>query len=92
MNIKTAYFEITNQCNLNCATCYNRSGINKEHLEISVTKLNESINMLSAYGLERVLISGGEPTLHSDFDNVLELVNESPFLSFGIVTNGTVRV
>lgn len=90
MNIKTAYFEITNQCNLNCATCYNRSGLSKERLEISATKLTESIKILSAYGLERVLISGGEPTLHSDFENVLDLVNENPSLSFGIVTNGTV--
>ena len=90
MNVKSAYFEITNQCNLNCTTCYNRSGLNTERLEVSVEKLRESINILSLYGLKRVLISGGEPTLHSDFDRVLEFVNEYLSLSFGIVTNGTV--
>ena len=90
MNIKTAYFEITNQCNLNCITCYNRSGANKERLEISPEKLRTGIEILSVYGLSRVLISGGEPTLHSDFDMILELVGEYPYLSFGIVTNGTV--
>ena len=27
MNIKTVYIEITNRCNLNCRTCYDRSGL-----------------------------------------------------------------
>ena len=91
MNIKTAYFEITNQCNLNCMTCYNRSGANKERLEISPEQLRSSIERLSVYELERILIAGGEPTLHSDFDEILNLVDKYSHLSFGIVTNGTIH-
>lgn len=91
MIIKTVYFEITNQCNLNCVTCYNRSGMNANCIEISVGQLKNSIKILSKYGLERVLISGGEPILHSDFNNILDIVTEYPQFSFGIVTNGTVH-
>jgi len=91
MIIKSAYFEITNKCNLNCATCYNRSGLNAECVEISAAQLKNSIDILSKYGLKRVLISGGEPALHSEFIKILDLVNEYPKLSFGIVTNGTLH-
>ena len=34
MKVKTVYVEITNQCNLNCRTCYNRSGLNRERREL----------------------------------------------------------
>ena len=91
MTVKSAYFEITNQCNLNCATCYNRSGMNTAYAEISAAQMRSSIEILSKYGLEHVFISGGEPALHSEFDGILELVNEYQMLSFGIVTNGTVH-
>ena len=39
MNIRTVYVEITNQCNLNCRTCYNRSGLNRTRREISAEEL-----------------------------------------------------
>jgi radical SAM protein with 4Fe4S-binding SPASM domain len=89
MKIKVAYFEITNICNLNCRTCYNRSGLNKQRREIPAAQLRESIDILLPLGLQRVLISGGEPTLHAEFDDILDLINAYPQLSFGIVTNGT---
>lgn len=91
MKIKVAYFEITNTCNLNCQTCYNSSALAKERLEISPTQLRHGINTLLPLGLQRVLISGGEPALHSQFESILHLVDEYPQLSFGIVTNATVH-
>ncbi|MCI9414636.1 MAG: radical SAM protein [Clostridiales bacterium] len=89
MRVKVVYVEITNQCNLNCRTCYNRSGLNRERKEISAARLEGIIERFLPLGLERFLISGGEPTLHTEFDDVLALVDRYPQLSFGIVTNGT---
>lgn len=89
MNIKTVYIEITNKCNLNCRTCYNRSGLNSKRKEISKNQLEDIIKLFSQYGLERLLLSGGEPTLHTEFDEILDLVDKYPEISFGIVTNGT---
>ena len=91
MKVTVAYFEITNACNLNCTTCYNRSGLNKECVEISFNQLRRSIDILLPLGLQRVLISGGEPTLHTEFESILDLIHEYPELSFGVVTNGTVH-
>lgn len=89
MKISTAYIEITNQCNLNCATCYNRSGMNREKHELSVSQIEGVISSLVSLGARRFLLSGGEPTLHSEFDKVLSLVDKYSEISFGIVTNAT---
>ncbi|MBO5968541.1 MAG: radical SAM protein [Clostridia bacterium] len=89
MNIKTVYIEITNRCNLNCRTCYNRSGLNKKTQELSINQIEHIISLFSTYGAKRFLFSGGEPSLHSDFDRLLELIRTHPELSFGFVTNGT---
>lgn len=89
MRIKTIYTEITNQCNLNCATCYNRSGQNMKRLELSIAEINHIIQCFLPYGLQRFLLSGGEPTLHSQFDELLDLIQHYPQINFGIVTNGT---
>ena len=89
MNIKTVYIEITNRCNLNCRTCYNRSGLNRHTEEISVEQLEQIIETTSRYGANRFLFSGGEPSLHSRFHEVLNLIDRYPQYSFGFVTNGT---
>lgn len=89
MTVKTVYIEITNRCNFNCRTCYNRSGLNRETLEISAAKIQDIISLFSSYGAKRFLFSGGEPTLHSEFDRILELIENRSDLSFGIVTNGS---
>lgn len=89
MNVKTVYVETTNICNLNCRTCYNRSGLNKICKEISKEQLQDIINLFAPLGMSRFLISGGEPTLHSEFEKILDLIDKYPELSFGVVTNGT---
>ena len=91
MNIKTVYFEITNRCNLNCLTCYNRSGLNRETNEISVAQLETAMKNFEKYGANRFLFSGGEPLLHSDFNSLLKLIDRYPNFSFGFVTNGTIH-
>lgn len=89
MNIKTVYIEITNQCNFNCRTCYNRSGHNLNTEEISLQDIQQIISLFSKYGVQRFLLSGGEPTLHSEFDAILDMIESRTDLSFGIVTNGS---
>ncbi len=91
MTVHSIYLEITNQCNLNCRTCYNRSGINRERKEISPKQTEQIIQTFLPDGLQRVLFSGGEPTLHTQFEQILRLIDRYPALSFGLVTNGTVH-
>jgi len=89
MKIETVYVEITNLCNLNCRTCYNRSGLNRITKEISPNQLEYIYLRFQPYGMKRLLISGGEPSLHSKFHEILALADKYPDLTLGIVTNGT---
>ncbi|MBE6693915.1 MAG: radical SAM protein [Ruminococcaceae bacterium] len=91
MKFKTVYTEITNRCNLNCATCYNRSGLNRLTQEMSLEQIKHIMKLGSDYGATRFLFSGGEPSLHSNFHGLLELIDRYPQFSFGFVTNGTVH-
>ncbi len=92
MRITSAYFEITNQCNLNCITCYNRSGLNHERLELSVAQITQTIERLAAeFDCHSFSFAGGEPLLHSEIDSLLTYVLAHPEYQFSFVTNGTVH-
>ena len=88
----SAYFEITNQCNLNCITCYNRSGLNRLRKELSVAQLTQIIDRLySEFGCTAFSFAGGEPLLHSELNALLIYTQNHPEFNFSFVTNGTVH-
>lgn len=89
MRVKSVYAEITNRCNLNCATCYNRSGLNSECKEMPVEEIEKIVTLFRPLGLEKLHLSGGEPTLHSEFDRILDFANTYPDVIFSVTTNGT---
>ena len=91
MKIDSAYIEITNACNINCKTCYNRSGTNTSRQEISFVQLQDAILKLMELGAKQFIFAGGEPTLHSQFEQILDLVKIYPDYHFCISTNGTVH-
>ncbi len=91
MKIQTVYTEITNRCNLNCITCYNSSGRNRRTVEMSIQQIESILQLFSRYGANRFLFSGGEPSLHTHFNELLQLIDSYPQFSYGFVTNGTVH-
>lgn len=91
MKVNSVYIETTTRCNLNCRTCYNSSGKNRVHTDLGEQEILHIIHTFQPYGLGRLIISGGEPTLNPRFDTILDLVDRFPELSFGFVTNGTVH-
>jgi radical SAM protein with 4Fe4S-binding SPASM domain len=91
MKIDSAFIEITNVCNLNCSTCYNRSGTNTKRQEISFIQLQSTISKLIELGAGQFILAGGEPTLHSQFEKILELIKIYSNYHFSISTNGTVH-
>ena len=91
---KSVYIEITNRCNLNCRDCYNSSGTNKNTVELDPDTLINFIKELKYHcGVEFVVISGGEPLLHSRFNEILESISEfskeNTDVDFNFITNGT---
>ncbi|MFZ6758247.1 radical SAM protein [Undibacterium sp. Ji50W] len=83
--------EITDNCNLNCPVCYAESGTHREQHKT----LAEIVLMLDAVvaneGEADVMqLSGGEPTLHPQFWEILDEVKKRPIKHVMINTNGIV--
>lgn len=83
---KSVYIEITDKCNLLCAHCFGAFGGGKNNI-IPLKKLNTLIDEMKRMGVETVIISGGEPTLHPDFKEICNKIINNQF-KFFISTNG----
>ena len=63
--------QITNKCNLRCRHCYIGNGGTDE---LSVKQIKETLKEFEQMQGLRVLITGGEPLLHSKFEEVNEML------------------
>ena len=82
--------EITDHCNLRCPICYADSGPDRKE---DYRTLEHIIAMLDAVveneGEPDVIqISGGEPTLHPNFFDILDAAKERPIQHLMLNTNG----
>jgi hypothetical protein len=80
--------EITSSCNLSCPMCYAQSGPGGKHL--SYEQCVRAIDRLvEAEGDPEVIqLSGGEPTIHPEFDRIFAYAIGQPFDYVMINTNG----
>ncbi|MBB3119049.1 radical SAM protein [Pseudoduganella violacea] len=83
--------EITDNCNLNCPVCYAESGTHRERHK----PLEEVLRMLDTVvaneGEADVMqLSGGEPTLHPQFWEILDAAKARPIKHVMVNTNGIV--
>lgn len=80
--------DLTTACNFRCPHCVD-SGIINTGESLSLDTIRRSLETLTEQGLRSViLIGGGEPTVHRDFEEVVRLAR-SLDLQVGIATNGS---
>ena len=81
--------EITQSCNLTCPTCYaGSSPLNKSFM--SVEKFTKTLDGLLEKGkgdADLIQLSGGEPTIHPDFFEIVEIALEKGIKQVYINTN-----
>ena len=83
------YFELTRKCNLNCVYCYNSSSQGFHH-ELKTEKIFHLLSELSRLGTFEVRFTGGEPTLHSNFKEIVDYaVSLGLFIS--VSTSGVIN-
>jgi uncharacterized radical SAM superfamily Fe-S cluster-containing enzyme len=79
--------EITQACNLRCPTCYaNAHGHDFMPIEEARRRLDAFFAVQTR--LDVLMLSGGEPTIHPQFQEMLELALEYPIGRVLINTNG----
>jgi 7,8-dihydro-6-hydroxymethylpterin dimethyltransferase len=81
--------EVTDSCNLRCPVCYAGSGPERlEHRPLAlIEKMLDAVVRNESHP-DVVQISGGEPTLHPDFFQIIELAKTRPIRHLMVNTNG----
>lgn len=82
---RRVYFQITRNCNLSCPICFIKAGQGGSAVPRSVAK--EVAQFMGANGLIEVRLTGGEPTTHPFFFDILhDFQDAGVYVSIG--TNG----
>jgi sulfatase maturation enzyme AslB (radical SAM superfamily) len=79
-------FSITNECNLSCPGCYNKSFHQAGGKELSDQKIRRIVSEAKELGVSFFVIAGGEPLMRPVLLEVMKNDSETIFLVF---TNGT---
>ena len=76
---------LTEKCNQKCKFCYTNSGIVGEH--ISTDKAKTIIDKCAEAEVFDINFTGGEPTLHPDFADIVKYAKDYDF-TIGFTSNG----
>ena len=81
--------EITDRCNLTCPTCYAMSSPHYgRHRTVEEVERMLDIIVANEGKPDVVQISGGEPTVHPDFFEILDIAKKKPIKHLMVNTNG----
>ncbi len=76
MKIESLFLEITDKCNKQCEYCYqNINAVSHIHKpEMNRQLAEQIIAQAQEIGVNKIIISGGEPTLHPHFNDIVSYV------------------
>lgn len=81
------YFNITYRCNSNCIFCAANHPLWQDESEMSLEEFKSRLNENHVGENDRVIVNGGEPTIHRDFWKILDLIDETG-ATIDLFTNG----
>ncbi|RJQ46351.1 MAG: radical SAM protein [Nitrospiraceae bacterium] len=85
MHVKRLSIELTNHCNLRCHHCADARHQCEGALKMETVE--KIIRNAGAYGFEHLSFTGGEPTMHPSFFDIIRQVSEAGY-KFSFVSNG----
>ncbi len=85
LSLRYLELQLTDRCNLRCKHCYIGQGSGRE---LPVAQVRNVLREFEEMQGLRVLLTGGEPLLHSRFDEINEMLPDL-FLRKVLFTNGT---
>ncbi|MBI1842373.1 MAG: radical SAM protein [Verrucomicrobia bacterium] len=91
-----ALIEIVSSCNLSCPTCYADAPWSetpgKDSVPVADVKRRIESVIERKGGIEILQLSGGEPTLHPDFFEILEWAQRHPKIDYTLLNTNGVRI
>jgi radical SAM protein with 4Fe4S-binding SPASM domain len=82
----TVVWEVTFKCNMNCLHCGTDAGAERE-AELSTKEALALCDELAQLGCERLILSGGEPLVRSDWADIAERLIKNG-IKTGLISNG----
>lgn len=82
------YLQITGRCNFNCLHCFSAKDNSPLLNEMSLEKINELLDMANKCGIDYATITGGEPTVHPKFKEIVKAFADHNIEIKALVTNG----
>jgi MoaA/NifB/PqqE/SkfB family radical SAM enzyme len=77
--------ELTNRCNLSCGHCFDERHAATGDLRLEILK--KVLHDGKSCGIEQMSFTGGEPTIHRRFEEIIDLVSQAGY-PFSFVSNG----
>lgn len=88
-SFKYLRLSITDLCNFNCRYCMPNNIILKKKKYLSIDEIYNLTSFLSELGIQKIRLTGGEPTIRKDFISIGKIINEfSNIKSLVFTTNG----
>ncbi len=87
--LNNLWFQLTGfTCNLKCRHCYlSCNPTNKTRNFLNLERIKKTINETEIKDLEEIYLTGGEPLLHRDINNIIRYCIK--YANVNIITNGT---
>lgn len=82
--IDTIMIRILKKCNSHCTFC----DFWKSNDEMSIDKIKNIISNAKSLQVKEICLTGGEPTIHKNFFEILEMIQKSG-LVYSFITNGS---
>ena len=87
--IRKLRISLTDRCNLRCHYCMPVDSTFMEPTKyLAASEIHEIVEDLCDYGLEEVRLTGGEPLMRENFDEIIEKLGSLPLKKRGLTTNG----
>ena len=92
--LETLRVSITDRCNFRCVYCMPKEVFGRDHAFLdrkellSFEEIARLVGVFASLGVKRVRITGGEPLVRRDVEQLVRLLSEIPGLDLALTTNG----
>lgn len=86
--VGSAYLHVTQRCDLRCRFCYSDGDDRNLLPDPTLESLRRAIGLLASLGVERIVVSGGEPFLREDLPEVARAAVSAGIGEVVVLTNG----
>ncbi len=81
--------DITGRCNLRCKHCCVSAGESIKGEDLSTEELKSVLDKIIAFDPKKISLSGGEPMIRKDFEEIVTYIHERYSGPLELMTNGT---